>query len=435
VRFVLASVAALIILAVGTTIVGGRVARGQALREARHHASLLAQQVAAPLVDAEVRRRQPTATGRLEVAMRQRMADGSLRHIKLWSADGTVLWSDEGALTGRTYLMPAEVRSLFGTLDATAEVSRLDRAENIGERDESKLLEVYAGAHDADGKPLVFEAYLPLDDLRHDETSIITGVLAVGLGGLVLFQGAVLPMAVSLARRVEHGQRERGNIMRHALEASELERRRIAEQLHDGVIQDMAGISFALPTVETQLADDPAGREAKETLRTITDLVLHDANALRSMLIDLYPPDLAANGLAAALDDVASAARDEGLRVRVEMEADLKLPVETATVAYRMVREGLRNVVKHAAATSATVRIHAAGEMVEVSVADDGVGPAVTGSAGGMTDRLSDTAQGHFGLQLLKDTVRDLGGDVTLTPSVGGGAVLRATMPIDLLGA
>ncbi|QWZ08707.1 hypothetical protein KRR39_02280 [Nocardioides panacis] len=414
-----ASAAALVILAVGTTLVGGRVAQRQALREARTNASLLAQQVAAPLVNAAVRDGEPAATARLETEMRTRMRDRSLSHIKLWSADGTVLWADETSLTGRRYVLPADVRSLFGTRNVTAEVSGLDRAENVEERDEEELLEVYAGTHDADGRPIVFEAYLPLDDLRRDETAIITGVLAVGIGGLVLFQAAVLPMALRLARRVEQSQAEHTRIVRHALDASELERRRIAEQLHDGVIQDMAGIAFALPTVETRLADDPAGQEARQTVRTITDLVRRDADALRSMLIDLYPPDLAAGGLSTAIHGVADRTREEGVEVVVELDAGPDVPLEVATLAYRVVREGLRNVVKHGRAASATVRMTREPGAWVVTVTDDGVGPEGAG----------EVRRGHFGLQLLTDTVHDLGGTLTLGAGPTGGSVLRVTIP------
>jgi signal transduction histidine kinase len=421
-RFVLASAAALLIIAVGTTIIGVHVAREQALRAAREHASLLAQQVAAPLVDEGVRRGDPTATARLDAAMRARMTNGALSHIKLWSKDGSVLWADETVLTGRRYEMEEDVRSLFGTTDATAAVSALDRPENVEERDEEELLEVYAGAVDADGEDIVFEAYLPLDDLRRDETAIISGVLAVGLGGLVLFQAAVLPLAVRLARRVEQSQAERTRMVRHALEASELERRRIAGQLHDGVIQDLAGIHFALPTVAPQIVDGPAGREAKETLRTITDLVADNGNALRTMLMDLYPPDLAGSGLALAVEDVARSTREEGISVVVEMDDDLEVPIEAATLVYRVIREGLRNVVRHAEASSATVQVRETHGKLEVTVTDDGRGPVDA----------ADVASGHFGIQLLKDTVRDLGGDVTLASS-GHGAVLHATMPADLL--
>jgi signal transduction histidine kinase len=212
-------------------------------------------------------------------------------------------------------------------------------------------------------------------------------------------------------------------MVRHALDASELERRRIAQQLHDGVIQDMAGIGFALPTIKSQLPDDAAGREAQHTLRTIEELVHQDANALRTMLIDLYPPDLGGPGLALAVQEVAHGASAEGVDVQVDLDPDLEVPLEVATLAYRVAREGVRNVVKHAAASWGRVRMVREEGTFVVTVEDNGRGPAASEPA----------ARGHIGLQLLRDTVHDLGGEVTLLPRDRGGAILRARIPAALV--
>src|SRR4051794_254539 len=400
VRFLLGSALALLILGAGTVFVGSRIAEDQSLREARTVAKLLAQRVAAPLVDDAFRRGDPRAVRRLQTAMRERLRDGSILHIKLWDPDGTVLWSDESDLIENQYPIDAEDRALFGTTNATAEVSSLDKAENVNERDQSKLLEVYAGARDASGRPILFEAYLPLDPLHRQELAIITGVLPVGIGGLVLFALAVLPMAIRLSRRIERHEAERSKMMRHALVASELERRRIAQELHDGVIQDMAGICFALPTVSKHLPDDAGGREARSTVDSVVDLVQKDATALRSMLLELYPPDLGGPGFAMAVRDVARSASEQGVTVDVDIDSDLSVHEEVATLAYRVIREGLRNVVKHSGARNARVRVGRQQEVLLVTVDDDGRG---------IPDGATAEA-GHVGLQLLQDTVSDVGG-------------------------
>jgi len=423
IRFLLGSVAALLILAAGTAVVGNRVAKEESLREARAVAKLLAQRVAAPLVDDAFRRGDPQAVQRLQTAMHERLRDGSILHIKLWDPDGTVLWSDESNLIENQYPIDPEDRELFGTTKATAEVSSLDKAENVNERDQSKLLEVYAGARDASGRPILFEAYLPLDTLHRQELAIITGVLPVGIGGLVLFALAVLPMAIRLSRRIERHEAERSKMMRHALVASELERRRIAQELHDGVIQDMAGICFALPTVASQLPDDAGGREARSTVESVTELVQKDATALRSMLLELYPPDLGGPGFAMAVRDVARSATEQGVAVDVDIDADLSVREEVATLAYRVIREGLRNVVKHSGARNARVRVGRQQEVLLVTVDDDGRG---------IRDGATAEA-GHVGLQLLQDTVSDVGGSVDLVPGSSGGAVLRASIPTELV--
>lgn len=429
-RFLVGSLVALLLLALGTALIGSNVARAQALREATRRGDLLATSVAAPLVNRAVRAGEPAATRRMVEGLREKLADGSIRHIKLWSADGTVLWSDQSTIVGKRFRMSSEVRELFGTRKVTAEISPLERAENTQERAEGRLLEVYAGARDADGEPLVFEAYLPLDDLRSDERAIVAGVLGVGLGGLLLFQAAVLPMAIRLARRVERHQVERSKMMRHALLAAELERRRIAQELHDGVIQDLAGICFALPTVDGKFTEDDEGQEARHTVRRVTDLVQRDATALRTMLLEIYPPDLDGDGFARAVDDLARSVRERGIAVTVEVEPGLDVPLDVATLGYRVVREGLRNVVKHSEAS--TVRVRAATEAghFEVTVTDDGRG----------VDPERAVDEGHVGLQLLRDTVRDVGGSVELGPGGppgdgpgdGPGTRLHVSIPCDL---
>lgn len=421
-RFLVGSLLALVILGIGTTLVGGFVAQRQALRAATYHADLLAQDVAAPLVNRRVRAGDPVAARRLDAALTNRLRDGSLRHVKLWTADGTIVWSDQAAIVGRRFPLPDDVRELFGTRRVVAELSGLDREENATERAEGQLLEVYVGTRDADGESLVFEAYLATDDLHRDETAIIAGVVVVGLGGLLLFAAAVLPMAVRLARRVERSQKERATMMRHALAASELERRRIAQELHDGVIQDLAGACFALPTVESQLPTHPAGQEARRTLQKVTDLVHRDATALRTMMLEIYPPDLGAEGFATAVTDLADSAKDRGLTVDLDLEERLDIPVTVATLGYRVVREGLRNVAKHADASLVTVSARQVDGRFEVTVTDDGRGvdPSVT------------VEPDHLGLQLLRDTVSDVGGTVELSGVPGVGTTLHAAIPLGL---
>jgi signal transduction histidine kinase len=381
--------------------------------------------VAAPLVTEAYRQGDPRARRRLESAMRERIRDGSIVHIKLWDPDGTVLWSDESNLIGHAYPIDEEDQKLFGTTDATADVSTLDKKENVNEQAAGELLEVYAGARDQTKRPIMFEAYLPLDTLHRQEVAIITGVLPVGIGGLLLFAIVVLPMAIRLSRRVERHEAERSKMMRHALVASELERRRIAQELHDGVIQDLAGITFALPTVTASLPDDEDGNEARETVGSVTDLVQKDATALRSMLVELYPPDLGGKGFAMAVRDIARTASEQGVAVKVDVDPDLVVPLDVATLAYRVIREGLRNVVKHARATAAEVRMRVESGRLDVIVADDGEG----------VDPDTTAERGHLGLQLLRDTVSDLGGTLRLGANEPRGSVLNVSIPMDLIPA
>jgi signal transduction histidine kinase len=399
--FILGSVVALVALIAATLVVGQRVAEERALDEARERAGRLADVVGRLM------------TGRVEsdggddavtTVLESRFDEGYLWRAKVWLPDGTVLWSDQGDLVGKRFELEPEDRALLGTHDVHAELSKLEAPENEKERQAGELLEVYAGTFDASGRPLLFEAYLSTEDMKEIESAIIRGVGPVAIGGLLLFQLAVLPLAVSLGRRVERSEADR---VRISVEASELERKRIAQELHDGVVQDLAGVGFALPGIRRALERGSADAHALGTLDHIHTVVQRDVGALRSMMIEVYPPDLERTGVLGAVEDLADAGRARGLRIDVYGDPELRLPLDTSRLVYRVVREGLHNVLKHAEATAASVFIHVDGDVVRVAVVDDGRG--VPEGAPVSPDSL--------GLRLLGEAVTEAGGSLGLGPA------------------
>lgn len=427
VRFAVSSVILLLALILTTVLLASHIARREALRDARARGYAIGNLIAAPQMNANVRAHQQGASDELTDVMRNRMSDGSVIHVKLWSQDGEVLWSDEKELVGQRFPLEDDVRKLFGTRQVIAEVSDLSKAESVSERSLGERIEVYAGTLDANQTPMVFEAYFSSASMRQDEKAIIGGFLPIVIAALLLFQVAVLPLALSLARRVERGLAERSSWMRHALMASDLERRRIAQELHDGVIQDLAGLCYAMPALGAQFTDspgndDPATRSARETWQRASQILSRDVAALRSMITDIYPPDLEGPGLATAVHDLARSAGKYGVQVRVDMAPDLTAPLDAARLTYRVVREGLRNAAKHAQATAATVEVRRESELIVVSVSDNGRG---------VEDK--EVAEGHLGLRLLEDTVRDLGGQMTLRSLPSGGALLEVSFPVGLV--
>lgn len=426
VRFTMLSVVALVLLTVATLVLAERIARAKALDDARIQGMGIANRLAAPLVDARVRAGEPGATDQLDTVMANRMRDGSVRHVKIWDQDGRLIWTDQTELAGRTFELDDDVAALFGTRDATAELSDLEREENVAEQGEGELLEVYAGAFDADGVPVVFEAYLSTERMEENARTIVLSFVPLIVGSLVLLLLVVLPLAVSLSRRVQRAQAERADLMRHAVLASEIERRRIAEDLHHGVVQDLAGLVYTLPTLGRHLEPDGDRAIARSLLDRATELVQRNVVALRSLMTDIYPPDLEGDGLARAVEQLAhTEAAATRLRVEIDVDPGLTLPPDTAQLAYRIVREGVRNVVKHAGATSMRIALTTDGAQVQVRVVDDGVGPG---------DRPGLSPEGHLGLRLLTDTLRDVGGRLEVRRTDGGGTELFARFPVSMAG-
>jgi signal transduction histidine kinase len=122
-----------------------------------------------------------------------------------------------------------------------------------------------------------------------------------------------------------------------------------------------------------------------------------------------------------AVQSLALSTTELGVQVEVAMAPDLTVPVDTAQLAYRVVREGLRNVAKHSRASTAMVEVSRESRRLLVSVSDNGRGL-----------QNAQVPEGHLGLRLLEEAVRDVGGQLRLRSSPSGGAVLEASFPVGL---
>jgi signal transduction histidine kinase len=419
-RFVAGSLLALVIVAVVTEIVAHNVAEAGALRDARARGGLFGRAAAVSLINSAVRAGDKQQLGRLDYVMRNRLLDGSIVHIKMWDITGTVIWSDEHGLRGKKFELEPEVQAIFGTDKVLAGMTTLSKAENQKEVGEGPLFEVYTAAHDADGVPVVLESYWSTSLLAADERAMVQRIEPLVLGSLILFQLALFPLALSLARRVDHGSAERTRMLGHALSASELERRRIAQDLHDGVIQDLSGLGYVLPTVYAQLPQTPRADAARSVLQKISTVVERDVASLRSLLTDLYPERLAPGGLVSAIEELARTPIAAGLAISVDVDRAATESMEVTQLTYRVIREGLRNVVAHAHARSARITAERRGTTMLVTVTDDG---------GGLAREEMSSESGHLGLRLLSDLLHDVGGTLDLSAGSAGGAVLTATFP------
>ena len=124
------------------------------------------------------------------------------------------------------------------------------------------------------------------------------------------------PLLWALTRRLDRSARDREHLLEAAADASESERRRIARDLHDGVVQELAGTSFALSAT----ARDP--QTAPETAARLTPMsgeLRSSLRSLRSLLVEIYPPDLGVDGLGAALHDLVAPAAEAGVTATVEV--------------------------------------------------------------------------------------------------------------------
>jgi signal transduction histidine kinase len=206
--------------------------------------------------------------------------------------------------------------------------------------------------------------------------------------GLVASAGRVVALALDRERLTAELRASRNEVRlsrMRIVQAGDRERRRIAQNLHDGLQAELV-----LLGVQAQgLADIPGA--TTEVAAAATDLRLRidrAASDLRQLVHAVMPPPLVERGLTSAVEDLVD-------RMPVPTRLDIGdlgvLPGQLQSTAYFVVAEGLANAVKHARATKISVRLARAHQQLSIQVADDGVGGASIGGGrglGGLTDRV-----------------------------------------------
>jgi signal transduction histidine kinase len=210
---------------------------------------------------------------------------------------------------------------------------------------------------------------------------------------------------------------------RRLLGEREQERKRVARELHDQVIQDLLSINYELEGMETEQDVSPSlASDLADVRQGIRELV----DSLRRICGDLRPPTIDSLGLGAALK---SYTRDWALRTAIPVELELdenlgRLPEATELSIYRIVQEGLNNVWRHAHATKVQISlVHTSPRTLMVSIQDDGQGLA------GDFEMATLTAQGHYGLIGISERVALLGGRFRMQDVPSGGALLLVEIP------
>jgi signal transduction histidine kinase len=223
-----------------------------------------------------------------------------------------------------------------------------------------------------------------------------------------------------MATRLRAAQEQREQLLLSALGASDKERRRIASDLHDGVVQGLAGVSYTLSAVAEKARAAGVVPLAQTASHTAVEL-RRWVRELRSLVVTITPPALHEQGLGASLSDLASNLEARGISVQVEAPPDLDLDETTESLVYRVAQEGVRNVVRHAAANRVQLRVQQQNGRLQLEVSDDGRGfdPAASGARG----------RGSVGLELLRGLVAEHDGTLTVGSTSGGGTTLMMELP------
>lgn len=420
-QFTLVGLAALAVVGLATQVASQRVGEREAISDARTTTLVKAQGLVEPVITDGLITAQPAAVARVAAVVTNSVLDRNLVRVKIWTRGGLIVYSDEPRLAGTTYQLGADEIAAIDHGVIEAEVSDLSKPENRFERDQGKLLEVYLPVRTPSGQRLLFEAYFRYDAVSAAGRQIWRSFAPISIGALVALELVQVPIAWALARRLRDRQRERERLLQQAIEVSDIERRRIAGDLHDGVVQDLAGVAYSL-------AGSSRSGELPAAMATLLDQsaarVRDSIKSLRTLLVDIYPPKLADAGLESALADLLTGVNNRGTAATLETEGPLgSLPEPVAALLYRATQEALRNVVTHAHARSVTVRVVVAADTATLDVTDDGVGfDSIVADAR--------AREGHFGLRGLADRVSDAGGAVQVQSTPGEGTHVQVKVPL-----
>jgi signal transduction histidine kinase len=406
VQFLAAGLTVLVLVVIGSVQLSRQAAADEAINGARSTTELLATSVAAPAIPRGLASGRPGAVDRFDRTVLRRLLVGNVQRIKIWTGGGRIVYSDETRLIGDRFPLGPDEREVLRSGTSDAEISDLSEPENRFEPKGRSLVEVYTRITSPEGEPLLFEAYYSADDIARRRQQVYDAFQPIALGGLLVLVAVAAPLLWALTRRLERSSRDRARLLERAADASESERRRIARDLHDGVVQDLAGTSFALSAAVRDPTTDPvtAGR-----LEPMAGSLRANLRALRSLLVEIYPPDLGADGLEAALGDLVATGAAHGVRPVVEVHDVADAPEDAVRLVWRVAQEAVRNALRHADASTLTIQVARSGDRLTLDVTDDGVGFD------------ADEAGPGLGLRSLRDLVAEMGGrlDVRSTPGAG----------------
>jgi signal transduction histidine kinase len=239
-------------------------------------------------------------------------------------------------------------------------------------------------------------------------------------GATPAFSEDDLRLAESLAARaaiaVDLSERVGRDSVRRVVEAQELERARLARELHDETGQALTSILLGLKPLE-QTADSA---EARKALTSVRELVISTLQDVRRLAVELRPSALDDFGLVPAVERLTDTFREQsGLEVDLESQlGEERLATEAETTLYRVIQEALTNVVKHAGAERVSILLQRKNSAVVAVVEDDGSG-FDPGS----------TREDALGLAGMRERVSLAGGRLQVESSPGSGTTVVAEVP------
>ncbi|WP_454793370.1 GAF domain-containing sensor histidine kinase [Mycolicibacterium lutetiense] len=293
-------------------------------------------------------------------------------------------------------------------------------------------------SHDKESDP----RYMPFESLRgRDFTSMVSVPMETGPGGLVgvlnvhtvdrreftprdvellLVIGRLIAGALHQARlhrQLVARERAHENFVEQVIQAQEIERRRLAGDIHDGISQRLVTLSYRLDAA-ARAVDPHAVAEQLAAARELVALTLQEA---RAAISGLRPPVLDDLGLSGGL---ASLARSIP-RIPIDVDlAETRVPDHIELALYRIAQECLQNVVKHAEADRARLTFSVDDGVARLEIVDDGKGFDT------FEHPLGSDEMGGYGLLSMAERAEIVGGRLHIRSRPGAGTTVTASIPL-----
>lgn len=398
-------------IVVGVSYLAGNAASDEAVAETARVNEVLAHQFIEPRIPPRIAGGSAAAADKLDRRLSRLDSIEGLNRITIRGSDGQVLYSSEGfaAVPPGPYPLDADQQRVLDAGGSGSQTSDPSRPENF--EGDSPQVEIYTRIEAQEGDPLLVDSYYSLDRLEQRQDELFRTFRWIVLGPLLLLIVLATLILSALTRQLTAASRERERLLRSAMDASDAERRRIARDLHDSVVQDLAGTAFSVSAVARtpDLPDD-----SRETLDAAGVSLRTSLKSLRSLLAEIHPPDLSADGLPAALADLIAPAAALGIQASASVEGAETASEDNVALVWRVAQEAVRNAMRHSDASTLAVTVRGDGHTLTLEVVDDGIGfdPA-------RTDPDS------YGLRGLRSLVADNGGVLEVRSAPGEGTTVR----------
>ncbi len=278
--------------------------------------------------------------------------------------------------------------------------------------------------------PCVAVSVLPFAAIAADFAQVVIRNVALCL--LAIAAGEIIRSRDESAERAAAAREEA------ALRRVGEERLRIAQEVHDVVAHAMVAINVQAGVAAHLIERDPV--HAGDSLRQIKHVSGEALADLRSTLGVLRDPEQAAPAGPAAglgeLEQLAGSLRAAGVSVTLDIDPLVRAPAAVHAAGYRIVQEALTNVLRHAHASTAQIRVRREAGAVRIEVTDDGSGSDTRGDhlrAGTRGERSGASATGDgsgHGLRGMRERATALEGTLDAGPGPAGGWRVRACLPI-----